>query len=85
MGKKAALPFILAIIALPVLMLVVRPRHKGIRNSPRVNNSPRGSSSKARISYEPLTLENEETWEVVTDPNTGIPLKVIGHRKVRYG
>ena len=78
MSRKAALPFIIAILAIPVLMLVIK--HK-----PSITYFPRVNTGKARIRFEPIIAENTEEWEIVTDPQTGIPLKVIGHRKVSYG
>jgi len=81
MERKIAIPFILCILAIPLVMVVTH-RHKDSYHSLTLR---RAKSSKAHISYEPITLENEETWEIVTDPTTGIPLKVIGHRKVSYG
>lgn len=81
-NQKIALPLLLLALAIPILMVVIKRR--GASACPVCEMGAEGNG-RARITYEPVFMQNTEEWEIVTDPVTGIPLKAIGHRKVSYG
>lgn len=84
-NQKIAIPLILGIVALPLVLLFFQ-RSRANSISYIATPSTHGPiKSRAHIIYEPVALENIEEWEVITDPVTGIPLKVVGHRRVSYG
>lgn len=82
--QKIAIPLILGIVVLPLVLLFFQ-RSRANSISYTAKPSTLGPTNRARIVYEPVALENIEEWEVITDPVTGIPLKVVGHRRVSYG
>lgn len=86
--QKKVLPFLVCLFALPLIMIAVRRKGTSSRIVYSESYYLPEPSSKAQIVDEykqPSLVTNTESWEVVTDPKTGIPLKVIGHRRVKFG
>jgi hypothetical protein len=83
--QRVALALVVSIFAIPIVLIAINRSRVGAGYGVRPHSLAPIGNSRARIVYEPVIMENEESWEIQTDPVTGIPLKVIGHRRVSYG